>query len=48
MKKETISDPEVINLINSNFLPVKINGYTKDTIIFNEKIFKSTTCKRWE
>ena len=39
MKKETISDPEVVNLINSNFLPVKINGYTKDTIIFNEKIF---------
>ena len=39
MKKETISDPEVINLINSNFLPVRINGYTKDTIIFNEKIF---------
>ena len=39
MKKETISDPEVVNLINSNFLPVKINGYTKDTIVFNDKIF---------
>ena len=39
MKKETISDPEVVNLINANFLPVKINGYTKDTIVFNDKIF---------
>ena len=35
MKKETISDPEVINLINSNFLPVRINGYTKEIITFN-------------
>lgn len=37
MKKETISDPEVIKLINNNFLPVKLNGYTKDTIEFNGK-----------
>ena len=35
MKKETLSDPEVINLINSNFLPVRINGYTKEIITFN-------------
>ena len=39
MKKETISDPEVIKLINNNFLPVKLNGYTKDTIVFDGKIY---------
>ena len=45
MKKETISDPEVINLINSNFLPVRINGYSKDTIIFNEKYSETNNLK---
>ena len=35
MKKETLNNKEVINIINNNFLPVKINGYTKDTIIYN-------------
>jgi len=39
MKKETISDPEIITLINTNFLPVKINGYTKDTIVYNNKVY---------
>ena len=35
MKKETLSDVQVINLINNNFLPVKIDSRTKDTIIYN-------------
>ena len=39
MKKETLNKTEVISLINNNFLPVKINGYTKDTIIFNNKVY---------
>ena len=39
MKKATLSDPEVINLINTNFYPVKINGYTKDTIEFNGVVY---------
>ena len=39
MNKETLNKTEVISLINNNFLPVKINGYTKDTIIFNNKVY---------
>ena len=35
MKKEVLSDMQVINLINNNFLPVKIDSRTKDTIIYN-------------
>ena len=35
MKKETLSDNTVVNLINNNFFPVKINSRTKDTIIYN-------------
>ncbi len=41
MKKATLSDPEVINLINTNFYPVKINGYTKNIIEFNGVIYKN-------
>jgi thioredoxin-related protein len=41
MKKETLSDPEIINLINTKFYPVKINGYTKDIIEFNGVIYKN-------
>ena len=37
MKKEALSDMQVINLINNNFLPVKINSRTKDTIEYNGK-----------
>jgi thioredoxin-related protein len=36
MKQETLSDPSVINMINNNFFPVKIDSRTKDTIIYNE------------
>ena len=35
MKKTTLQDPAVVNLINSNFFPVKIDSRTKDTIIYN-------------
>jgi len=36
MKKEALGDIQVINLINNNFFPVKIDSRTKDTIIYNE------------
>ena len=37
MKKEVLSDIQVINLINNNFLPVKIDSRTKDIIEYNGK-----------
>ena len=37
MKKEVLSDPQVINLINENFFPVIINGKSKKPIIYNGK-----------
>jgi len=37
MKKETLSDPQVIKTITENFLPVMINGKDKNPIIFNGK-----------
>ena len=39
MKNETFSDPTVINIINNNFFPVKIDSRTKDTIIYNGKAY---------
>lgn len=39
MKKNTLNDEEIINTINNNFLPVKLDGYTKDTILFNKKVY---------
>ncbi len=35
MKRETLSDQTVIDLINHNFFPVKIDSRTKDTILYN-------------
>ena len=35
MKKKTLNDITVINLINNNFFPVKIDSRTKDTIYYN-------------
>ena len=35
MKRETFSDQTVIDLINHNFFPVKIDSRTKDTILYN-------------
>ena len=39
MKKETLSDQSVIDLINNNFFAVKIDSRTKDTIYYNDKVF---------
>ena len=39
MKKETLSDQTVIDLINNNFFPVKIDSRTKDTIYYNNKVY---------
>lgn len=39
MKLETLQNPEIIKLINENFFPVKLNGRTKDTIIYNGKVY---------
>ena len=39
MKKETLNDPSVINIINNNFFPVKLDSRTKDTIIYNGKAY---------
>jgi thioredoxin-related protein len=41
MKKETFNDITVINLINNNFFPVKINTRTKDTIHYNGKDYSN-------
>ena len=35
MKSETLSDQIVIDFINHNFFPVKIDSRTKDTILYN-------------
>jgi len=35
MKSETLSDQTVIDFINHNFFPVKIDSRTKDTILYN-------------
>jgi thioredoxin-related protein len=39
MKRETLSDQTVIDLINHNFFPVKIDSRTKDTIYYNNKVY---------
>lgn len=39
MKRETLSDPDVIKIINNNFFPVMIDSRTKDTIIYNGKAY---------
>ena len=39
MKRETLSDQSVIDLINNNFFPVKIDSRTKDTIYYKNKAF---------
>jgi len=35
MQRETLKDITVVNLINNNFFPVKIDSRTKDTILYN-------------
>ena len=41
MKKETLNDISVINLINKNFFPVKIDSRTKDTIYYKGKAYSN-------
>jgi len=41
MKQETLSNTQVINLINHNFLPVQIDSRTKDTINYNGKKYSN-------
>ena len=41
MKEETLSDINVINIINKNFFPVKIDSRTKDTILYNNKAYSN-------
>ena len=41
MKKEALNDISVINLINNNFFPVKIDTRTKDTIHYNGKAYSN-------
>ena len=37
MKKQTLSEPSVIKLINDNFFPVMLDGKSKEPIIYNNK-----------
>ena len=37
MKKQTLTDPLIIKQINENFLPVMINGKSKEVIRYNGK-----------
>lgn len=39
MDLSTFKDPLIINYINNKYYPVKFNGETRDTIIFNEHQF---------
>ena len=41
MKKETLNDMQVVNLINNNFLPVQIDSRTKDTIYYKGKKYSN-------
>ena len=39
MKKETLTDPEVVKIINENFMPVMINGKSKEPITYNNTLY---------
>jgi len=39
MKKKTLTDPLVIKQINENFLPVMLNGKSKDPIFYNDIVY---------
>ena len=41
MQKETLSDRSVVNIINNNFLAVKIDSRTKDTIYYENKAYSN-------
>tara|TARA_B100001758_G_C18266708_1_gene534024 strand:- start:53 stop:556 length:504 start_codon:yes stop_codon:yes gene_type:complete len=42
MKKEVLSDPQIIKLINENFFPVILNGKSKKPITYNGKKYINT------
>ena len=46
MKKNTLSDPEIIKLINNNFYPVKFDSRTKDEIEYNGKKYGNQQPKK--
>ena len=37
MKRETLMDPEIVKIINENFLPVMLDGKSKNPIMYNGK-----------
>ena len=39
MSKNTLSDKEIISLVNNNFFAVKIDSRTKDTIYYKGKAY---------
>ncbi len=41
MTKETLQDKEVVSIINNNFIPVKIDSRTKETITYNGKEYSN-------
>lgn len=43
MMKTTYSNAGIANYINTNFYPVKFDAETKDTIEYNDKIYKPTS-----
>ena len=42
MKKEVLSDPQIIKLINENFFPVMLDGKSKKPITYNGKKYINT------
>jgi len=43
MMKTTYSNPQLASYINQNFYPVKFNAETKDTVVYNGKVYKPTS-----
>ena len=41
MKRTALNDMTVINIINNNFFPVKLDSRTKDTIYYNNKAYSN-------
>ena len=41
MKRNALNDMTVINMINNNFFPVKLDSRTKDTIYYNNKAYSN-------
>ncbi len=43
MINTTYSDPNIAAYINANFYPIKFNAETKDSIMYNGKLYKTTS-----